>query len=164
MKQRFENILVGLIFAVFSLVIIILIFRFTGLANVFLTWSILMLAAAVFLTIHHSREQERHRREGEKLKEIMDWVDGILKYCAVYSQNPVADDRYSLAAVIELKLNIDYVMSIADNFGEALVEPLKRVTELFAMNFNKLEEDMEREKLEGLCTEAKIAISLLRGK
>lgn len=165
MKRRFENILIGLLVGVFSLVIIIVLFRFTALANVFIAWAILMLATAAFWSIHHSKEQERHHREAETLKEIMEWVDGVIKCCAVYSQNPGASDRNrALAAATELKIKSDYVTITAEGLGGALVLPLKRVTDLLAAIYDRLEEDAGREKLEGLCIEVKVAISLLRGK
>jgi len=165
MKRRVENILLGLIVAVFSLVIIIVLFRFTSLAYVFVAWAILMLAAAAFWSIHHSKEQERHHRETETLKEIMGWLDGIIRCCAVYSQIlGDADQKQALYAITDLKIKSDYITTIAEGFGEALVEPVKRVTELLAEVFDKLEEDAGRERLEVLCVEVKIAISLLRGK
>jgi len=165
MKRRFENILIGLLVAVFSLVIIIVLFRFTTLANVFIAWAILMLATAVFWTLQHSKEQERHRREEETLKEVMEWVDGVIKCCALYSYNPgTADGNQALIDITELKIKSDYIASLVESSGGDLVEPLKRVTDLLADIYDKLEEDAGRGILEGLCIEVKIAISLLRGK
>lgn len=166
MKRRVEIILIGLIVAVFSLVLILVLSRFTGLTNVFVAWATLMLAFAAFMSILHSREQERRRRKEEQLKEIMDWVDGVLKYCAVYSQD-VEDARRDgfLSAVTELKIKIDYITSVAEGFGRVISDPLGNTTDIFARIFDKLRgEEAERKKLEGHCIEVKKAISLLRSK
>jgi len=133
---------------------------------VFVAWATLMLAFAAFMSILHSREQERRRRKEEQLKEIMDWVDGVLKYCAVYSQDLEYHTRYEfLSAVTELKIKIDYITSVAEGFGRELSNPVENTTDIFAQIFDKLGgEETERKKLEGHCIEVKKAISLLRSK
>ena len=159
MKRPLETVLIGLIVAVFSLVVLLFLSRFTGLVNVFVAWATLMLAFAAFMTIQHSNEQER-------LKEIMDWVDGVLKYCAVYSQDVRYHTHYEfLSEVTGLKLKTDYIASIAEDFGKELSEPLGRATDIFARIYNKLGgEEEEGKKLEGYCIEVKKVISLLRSK
>ncbi len=166
MKHRFESILIGLIFAVFFLVLIVVLLQFTGLANVVIAWATLMLAFAVFMFIQHSKEQDKRRRKDEQLKEIMEWVDAVLKHCAIYSQDLEYASRYEfLSAVTELSLKTDYITSIAEGFGNKLSDPLGNVTDIFAQTFDKLGgEETERKKLEGHCVEAKKAISLLRSK
>ncbi len=77
MKRRLERILIGLIVAVFSLAVIVVLARFTPLANVFIAWATLMLAFAAFMSILHSREQERRRREEGLLNEILQWATDV---------------------------------------------------------------------------------------
>ena len=166
MKRRVETILIGLIVAIFSLVLILVLSRFSGLVEVFIAWATLMLAFAVFITIQHSNEQERRRRKEGRLSEIMEWVDGVLKYCAIYSQDLKNANSYEfLAAVTELKLKIEYITSVAEEFGASLVDPLKKVTDLFAKIFDKLGgEEVRRENLEAHCIEVKKAIASLWNK
>lgn len=166
MKRRLESILIGLIFAVFSLVLIVVLTQFTGLANVVIAWATLILVFAVFMFIQHIKEQEKRRRKEGQLNEIMEWVDGILKHCAIYSQDLEYASRYEfLSAVTELSLKTDYITSIAEGFGNKLSDPLGNVTDIFAQTFDKLGvEETELKKLAGHCVEVKKAISLLRNK
>ncbi len=166
MKQRLEYILTGLLVAIFSLVLILVLARITGLANTLIAWAMLVLAFTVFMALRHNIEQERRRWKAEQLKEIMDWADDVLKYCAIYSYDIDAATRYrSLIEVTELKLKADYIISLAEGFDSSLREPLEKATRIFYQVFDKLhQEETKRGELEERCTEVKKAIAALRNK
>ena len=166
MKKRLEYILTGMIVAVFSLVLVLWFARVPGLANTLIAWAMLVLAFTVFMALRHNIEQERRRWKAEQLKEIMDWADGVLKYCAIYSYDIDTATRFrSLIEVTELKLKADYIMSLAEGFDSSLREPLEKAARIFYQVFDKLQqEESKRGELEERCTEVKKAIAALRNK
>ena len=166
MQKRLEYILTGLIAAVFSLVLILVLARITGLANTLIAWAMLVLAFTAFMAIRHNLEQERRRWSAEQLKEVMDWVDDVLKYCAIYSYE--TDDAARLQFLVELtglKLRADYITTIAESFGGPLTKPLEKVVKLFYQVYDKLQQEAPRRaELEEHCIEVKKVIAVLRNK
>ncbi|MFC1907220.1 hypothetical protein ACFLW8_03945 [Chloroflexota bacterium] len=140
--------------------------RFNGLANTLFAWAMLVLAFTLFMALRHNIGQERRRWKAEQLKEIMNWVDDVLKYCAIYSYDIDDANKYqSLIAVTELKLMADYIMSLAEGFDTSLREPLEKASRIFYQVFDKLQqEETKRGDLEERCAEVKKAIAALRNK